>query len=92
MSYSYELADRALTQFRAQEPWIAEEILDELELLATTDLSTIRKSSAGFVHDFVRPHKGGKFYVFLTIVADHRNRLLQVANIGIYIRPGAPNG
>ena len=54
MSYTYDLSDRALSQLRSAEPWLAEEILDEIESLLPQRPFEGRRLSGGFVHDFVR--------------------------------------
>jgi hypothetical protein len=88
VSYTYDLADHALTQFRALDPWLAEEVLDEMEILAHEEPSNLRRSSGGFVHDFVRQHGADSVYVFLTVIPDTRNQVLRIANIGLYVRHG----
>ena len=86
VSYSYDLTDRAVSQFSALDPWIAEEILDEMEILVRVAPAEFRRSSGGFVHDFVRERDRDTVYVFLTIVSDSPLQLLHLANIGVYIR------
>ena len=87
MSYAYEFSRRALTQFQALEPWIAEETLDELErLISQPPIPLPNKAPGGFVHDFVRQRGAQTVYVFLTFQLFPRRELLRITTLGTHIR------
>lgn len=85
MSYSYEFTEPAVPEFRKLDPWLAEEALDELEILAHNPPSSRLWSKAGFVHDFVRIREGKRFYVFLMIVPDVSKQRLYVMTVGSHV-------
>ncbi|HXE52983.1 MAG TPA: hypothetical protein VN541_08215 [Tepidisphaeraceae bacterium] len=88
MSYAYELAEEASRGLGELESWLAEEVLDELEMLVSGPLSHKQRAPGGFVHDFVREQSGSRYYVFLTIVWDHTQQILRVSRIGQYVHRG----
>lgn len=85
MSCIYELNDESRENLGKLESWLAEEVLDELELLVL--LKYEEKTAGGFVYDFVRERDGRKHYLFLTIVPDIARRQLRVTTLGSFSRP-----
>jgi hypothetical protein len=86
VSYAYEFTKRALAQFQQLDPWLGEELLDELEGLVTCRPAHSFRTPNGFVHDFVHEHATGLCHVFLTILPDVRREVLRVTSVGIYVR------
>lgn len=86
MSYAYQFAEPAVPQLRQLDSWLAEETLDELELLASEAHIPPMRSSTGFVHDFVRMRAGKTYYVFLTILPDEAQRYLRVTSVGSFVK------
>ena len=86
MSYAYQFTEPAVPQLQQLDSWLAEETLDELELLASKGYVPPMRSPTGFVHDFVRVRGGKTFYVFLTIVPDPGQRCLRVTSVGSYVK------
>lgn len=87
MSYAYAFGEEAMAQFRRLDPWLAEETLDELDLLLKDPPLSRRRIAGGFVHDFVRQRTSDVVYVFLTIAPDTRRKILNIRSIGVYSRP-----
>jgi hypothetical protein len=86
VSFAYEFSKRALNQFQQIEPWLAEEILDELESLLSQPPLSGPNSPLGIVHDFVRQRGDQTFYVFLTVKTVRGKELLRVTTVGIHVR------
>ena len=86
MSYTYEFGEAALAQFRALDPWLAEETLDELESLLQNPPLTRRRIAGMVVHDFSRIRGTDIAYVFLTIVVNRERSVLYIRSVGSYSR------
>jgi hypothetical protein len=65
--------------------WLAEEVLDELEILVHSPLPERSKSPSGAVLDFKRRQGNENFYVFLTYTAYPARKLLRVTTIGTHV-------
>jgi len=52
--YAYEFSKLAMAQFQQLDPWLAEEVLDELEKLSTSPIPHQMKRPAGAIFDFTR--------------------------------------
>lgn len=86
MSYGLHLAGDAIADLRTLDPWLQEEVLDELELLLATP-SRLRADATGrAVHDFDRRRGGKRYVVFLRLHRDDQRQLLSL--IAIASRPG----
>ena len=85
MSYSFAIAGDARADLRALDPWLQEEILDELESLAA-DPSLLATTEPGgdLVYAFSRVTGGAKHYVSLTLTRNDVNQTLTV--LGIFLR------
>src|SRR5690242_19332412 len=65
--YAYEFSKLAMAQFQQLDPWLAEEVLDELEKLSTSPIPNQMKRPAGAIFDFTRSRGTQTFYVFLNV-------------------------
>lgn len=89
MNFSYELSRRASNEFRRLETWLAEEVLDELELLCAEAIKPRIKDPAGAIHDIKRVHGSQVYYVFIRFGIDPARRMLRINSIGTYQRTAA---
>lgn len=89
MSYVYELNDDARTNLRQLDPWVAEQVLDELETMIASPGARLR-TAGGFVYDFVRERNQQRIYVFLTVEHDPARSMLRITSIGSHARPLSP--
>jgi hypothetical protein len=81
VSYALRTAGDARADLRVLEPWIGEELLDELEKLLLNP-STIRVYPDGTaVHEFERFRSKIRHVVFLDLRVDHRTRLITLAGV-----------
>jgi hypothetical protein len=69
------------------EPWLQEEVLDELDRLAHNP-GHLRRAGASpaSVADFTRDHEGRRHYVFLSIELDPAAKTLGLIDIGHHDR------
>ena len=88
MSYALELADPAREGLGRLDIWLAEDTLDELELL-TANPPKRRTRIGPVVYDFVRVHGESTFYVFVTLFPDEIREVLRVESIGHFVRRGS---
>lgn len=85
MSYSFTIAGDARADLRALEPWLQEEVLDELELLAADPMLLGDHEPGGdLVYAFNRERGRAKHYVVLTLTRSDVNQTLTV--LGIFRR------
>lgn len=87
MSYVYELNDDARTNLRQLDPWVAEQVLDELETLVAVQSEERPRTTGGFVYDFIRDTNQQRIYIFLTVEHDPARNLLRITSIGSWSRP-----
>jgi hypothetical protein len=83
VSYSLSVAPDARDALADLDPWLAEEVLDEIELLLL-DPGTLRLRAGEVlaVHDFVREFAGTMHYVFLVVRPSSSEKKLDVISIG----------
>ena len=86
MSYAYEFSKRAAAQFRRLDVWLAEELLDELELLCVNPPHPRIKDPAGVVHEMIRTRGESKCYVFLTFAVDVSRQLIRINSVGQFVK------
>jgi hypothetical protein len=87
VSYGLRIARDAIEDLRMLQPWLQEEVLDELELLAA-DPSRLRVDVDGrAAHDFERVDGGIRHVVFLRVLRDDPRTLLILLGLGMYARP-----
>lgn len=80
--------ERARAALLGFEPWLQEEILDELDRLALNPGQLRRAgSSPCSIADLTRDHAAHRHYVFLSIETNPSTRTLQVIDIGHHARP-----
>jgi hypothetical protein len=83
MSYVLRFSPGALRKLAELDPWLQEEALDEIELLANRPAQLIRRGRLpGYVHDFVRTREGIKHYVFIHLDRDDAAQRLGIRTIG----------
>ena len=87
MSYVPRLAPKAGAICSQLEPWLAEEVLDELDRLAEKPETLVQRGVLpGLVHDFERTRELKRHYVCMVLDRDHVNQTLTVNDIGHVIR------
>ena len=87
MNYALRLAGDAVVDLRALAPWLAEDVLDEVESIAR-DPGTVRVDSQGeFVHDFERGSGAERVIVFLRLHRDDQAGLITILAIAACARP-----
>ena len=87
MSFALRLGGDAVADLRHLDPWLAETVLDELEVLSA-DPSQLRLDARGeAVHDFERQLAEIRHLVFLRIQLDLHRRTLTVFTIIDVPRP-----
>ena len=88
MSWGYRLVGDAVADLRELEPWLQEEVLDELEGLALQPPSP-RPTAAEpeVVHDFERVSGGTRTVVFIRLRVEHSKGALIVLGIASHARP-----
>ena len=88
MPYALAFGERPIRQLRELDVWLQEEVLDELEVLASNPQRLIfRAISPGAVHDFTRRRPAGTHYIFLTVERADQRELLEVLDIGHHFGP-----
>jgi hypothetical protein len=88
MPYALAFGERPVRQLRELDVWLQEEVLDELEALASNPQRLIfRAISPGAVHDFTRRGPAGTYYLFLTVERDDQSQVIEVLDIGHHFRP-----
>lgn len=87
MSYTLDLAGDAAADLRDLEPWLQEEVLDEIDRLAA-DPSVLRPRLPGgtVIHDVTRDHAGSRHYLFITVHRDDARRRVGVHSVAHYSR------
>ena len=85
MIYAYEFSKLAMAQFRQLDPWLAEEVLDELEELSNSPIPAQMKRPAGAIFDFIRSRGKQTFYVFLNVTVFANRKTIRVTNIGTHV-------
>jgi hypothetical protein len=83
--YAYAFTKQAMAQFQQLDPWLGEEVLDELEKLSASQLSSQYKKPSGAVLDFVRPRDQHVIYVFVSFTAYPNRQLIRVTGLGTYV-------
>jgi hypothetical protein len=87
VSYAWEFTDRAVRNFRALEPWLQEETLDEIDSAAADPVvERDPRRDDEQVYDFIREHEGKLVYVFYVASANPLTRIFKVASMGTYSR------
>ena len=92
MSYGYQprFDDRGLAGFRALDPWLREEGLDEVDrLLASVPAPDVAQRLAPheMIDDLSRTAAGVEHVVFLSTLLDVPTRQLRIRQIGHVTRP-----
>ena len=88
MPYALAFGERPIRQLRELDVWLQEEVLDELEVLASNPQRLIfRAISPGAVHDFIRHGPAGTYYLFLTVERDDQREVIDVLDIGHHFQP-----
>lgn len=83
MSYSLSVEPEARAALTNLDPWLAEETLDEIELLLRNPEGIhLRAGETVAVHDFVRTSEGATHYVFLVVRPVRQEARLEVLSIG----------
>jgi len=76
------IAGDATADLRELEPWLQEEVLDEVEKLLQSAPAGLRLDSMGVaVHDFERDILGQRYVVFMRVHVDRQKSLLTVLGI-----------
>ncbi len=89
MNYAWRLAGDAIADLRELDPWLQEDVLDELEQLSANPFG-LRVDPAGFAaHDFERGTAGFSRIVFLRLHRDDTRRVLSVLGIAESPRPSS---
>jgi len=88
VSYAVHLAGDAIVDLQTLEPWVQEEVIDELDLLAEDPMRLHPDHDGNAVHDFERTVGGLRHVLFLRVHRDERRRLLTVS--AIVDRPRGP--
>ena len=88
MSWGYRVVGDAIADLRELEPWLQEEVLDELDRLALQP-PTPRPTAAEpeVVHDFERTSDRVRTIVFIRVRIERPRELLIVLGISAYSRP-----
>ena len=91
MSYGYQprFSTRAMTGFLALEPWLQEEVLDEIEhVLNSVPVPDVaqRLDPNETVHTFSRTADGAEHVVFLLTVLEVASRQLKILRVGRSVR------
>lgn len=91
MSYALAIAGDARPDLRALDPWLQEEVLDELEVLAD-DPTVLPTPSPGsdIVYGFSRSSGGTKHYVAVTLSRSDAARTLTALGITYRHHPQPP--
>ena len=82
MSYGLTIAGDARADLRSLEPWLQEDLLDELDILAD-DPSPLPASAPGgdLVYAFRRHGGGANHYLFVTLSRNDATEMLTVLGI-----------
>lgn len=87
MGYALEFTERAAGNFRALEPWLQEERLDEIDKAAADPVvERDPRRDDEQAYDFIREHDTKLVYVFYVASANPLTRVFKVASIGTYMR------
>ena len=88
MSWVYRLVGDAVADLRELDPWLQEEVLDELERLVL-DPPTPRHTSPEpeVVHDFERSGGGMRTVVFIRLRVERQKEALVVLGVASHRRP-----
>jgi hypothetical protein len=88
VSWGLSIARDAIADLGVLEPWLQEEVLDELERLCVSPPRP-RPGSRGaeIVHDFERTSAGVRHVVFIRLRADESTSTLSVLSIVDVLRP-----
>jgi hypothetical protein len=86
VSYALKFTERALAGMQRLDPWLQEEILDELDRLAAEPPAPQRRLGGAAVHDFTRDRGQNRHYVFITLLPNKTTQVLGVSEIGSFVR------
>lgn len=89
MSYGLHLAGDAIADLQELDPWLQEEVIDELESLTLTPWRLRADGIGRAVHDFDRRVGTIRHVVFLRLHRDDVNHVLTLVGI-IHFPPAAP--
>ena len=91
MSYALAIAGDARPDLRALDPWLQEELLDELDVLAA-DPTVLPNPPPGsdILYGFCRVSGSTKYYVVVTLSRDDTTRTLTALGISHRTQPLPP--
>jgi hypothetical protein len=85
VSYGFALAGDAIADLRALEPWLQEEVIDQMELLAADPTGLEGEDDDTVAYTFVCTDRHGLHQVSLTLARNDAARRLTL--LGIRHRP-----
>ena len=88
--YLPKFSSRGLAGFQALEPWLQEEVLDEVgRLIESVPVPTVgqRLEPVQSLHDMARVSAGLEHVVFITTVLDVAGREMRIIGVGHLARP-----
>ncbi len=88
MSYAVHLAGDAIADLQALDPWVQEEVIDELERVAAQPRQLHPDDDGNSIHDFERLVGGVRHVLFLRLHRDDVRQLLSV--VAMVDRPRPP--
>lgn len=86
MSLALHLSADALADLRRLEPWFQEEVLDEIDRIATNP-ALIPPPLAGWgsIHAFAREHEGALYVVTIVLAIAGGGQHLSIHGINVYL-------
>lgn len=91
MSYSFRIAGDALADLRTLEPWLQEEVLDELDVLAgNPQLLQTSSDAESVIYMFSRAIGGAKHYISITVCRNDARESIVALGIFHQALPYAP--
>jgi hypothetical protein len=86
VSYGLRIAGDAIADLRALEPWLQEEVLDELEWLAAAPAQLRVDRSGRAVQDFERTASGKRHVIFLRLHRDAQAQIITLVAVADAVR------
>src|SRR5215203_2560794 len=87
-NWAYALSEQARTVWDGLDPWLQEEVLDELEVVSA-NVGRLRRGGhlADAIHDMARDREDSRHYVFLRVELEPSSRTVKVVDIVHHLRP-----